>query len=280
MIAIVVQMPLERTGYQLCFEELCPGNPVLGSVSIVPWDSEIFGFPVAVYRIGAERLEATAREEFVERFRVWARQNRVSLCACTIPADESHSFSRCSLNEAGFHFVDFSLQAALNSLQKARLPKARAKLRAARPDDYKMIEAIATRSFRTGRYHADPLFPRELADKRYCQWMRNALAAQNPIDHVYVLGELGFVQGFFHITQEEDFSDLRLVAIAPELKGTVMGFEIYVSVLNLLRGRGIRRVMSVISATNTAVMNVHAMLGFSFSAPEMIFHWHAEGSQS
>src|ERR1035438_5313681 len=44
---------------------------------------------------------------------------------------------------------------------------------------------------------------------------------------------------------------------------------------------GFRQLLSprarvLISAANTAVMNVHAMLGFSFSAPEMIFHWHQD----
>jgi GNAT superfamily N-acetyltransferase len=270
-------MPLERTGYRLCFEEICPGNPALGSVSIVPWDSEIFGFPVAVYRIGAERLEATALKEFGERFRAWARQSRVSLCACTIPVDESHSFWKCSLGDAGFDIVDFSVQTTLNGLQKACLPKARSELRLARLDDRDAIEAIARQSFRNGRYHADPLFPQELADKRYCHWVRNALAAKDTIDRVYVMGKPGSVQGFFHLTEEQGVSDLRLAAVAPALRGTALGFELYVSVLHLLKGLGVRQVVSSISAANTGVMSVYAMLGFSFSAPEMIFHWHQDG---
>ncbi len=269
-------MPLARTGYQLCFDEILPGKPALGSASIVPWDTEIFGFPVAVYRVGAERLDAAAQKKFVERFCLWAKRNHISLCACAIPVNESHSSWKLYLSEAGFHVVDLSLQGTLNVLQDARLPEARSELRPARLDDRNAIEAIAEQSFRNGRYHADPLFPRELADKRYGHWVRNALAEEDAIDRVYVMGEPGDVQGFFHVTIEEGVSDLRLAATAPALRGTLLGFDLYVSVLHLLKGLGVRRVVSSISAGNTAVMNVLAELGFSFSAPEMIFHWHGE----
>jgi len=263
-------MPLERTGYRLSFEELCPGQPALGSVAVVPWDSDIFGFPVAVYRIGAERLDATAGKEFTEQFHRWARQSRVCLCACMVPADEPHYPWKSYLAEAGFHFVDFSMQATLNRLQSAHLPKGRSELRVALPDDREEVVAIAIEAFRHGRYHADPLFPRELADKRYGHWVRNAFAD----GHLFVMGGTGSVQGFLNVTQEEGACEIRLAAISPALRGTVLGFELYVSVLHLLKGMGGERVVSSISAVNTPVMNVHAMLGFSFSGPEMVFHWH------
>jgi RimJ/RimL family protein N-acetyltransferase len=267
-------MPLARTGYQLCFEEICPGNAVFGRASLVPWDSEIFGFPVAVYQAGAARLDAAEREKFMNGFAAWTGANRVSLCSCTVPANESDSLWKYYLGEAGFHFVDFSVRSTLKGLQNARLPEARTALREARTDDHEAIKAMALEAFHNGRYHADPLFPRELADKRYGRWVGNALSAETGIDRVYVMGQPGSVQGFFHVTVEEDISDLRLAAIAPALRGTLLGFDLYVSVLHLLKGLGIRRVVTSISAANTAVMNVYAMLGFSFSSPEMIFHWH------
>ena len=269
-------MPLARTGFELCFEEISPGEPALGSVAKVPWDAAIFGFPVALYRVGTERLNAAARNEFLKSFALWAAQNQISLCACTIPVNDSHSFWKCYLGEAGFHIVDFSVQATLNGLKTARLPDARTELRLARLDDRDAIEAVAAQSFRNGRYHADPLFPHELAEKRFVNWIRNALAEEGSVDRVYVMGEPGDVQGFYHVTVENEVSDLRLAAVTPALRGTLLGFELYVSVLHLLKGLGVRRVVTSISAANTAVMNVYAMLGFSFSAPEMIFHWHGE----
>lgn len=271
-----LQMPLQRTGYQLHFEEISPSNPSLGSVAIVPWDTEIFGFPVGIYRVGSDQLDDAARKQFVSYFQKWATQSKVCLCSTTIPVNESHSFWKHYLPEAGFEAEDLILQASLNSLQSTSLPNARSVLRLAQPNDRGTIEAMAAESFRNGRYHADPLFPRALADKRYRDWIRKALTAEDGGDRVYVMGEPGSITGFFHVTVEENISDLRLAAIAPELKGTLLGFDLYVSTLHCLKKLGVRRVVTSISATNTAVLNVYAMLGFSFSAPEMVFHWHGD----
>ena len=114
-------MALERTGFQLAFEELSPGNSALGFVSIVPWDTEIFGFPVGIYRVGAEELEASARKRFGARFLEWAQGGTVLASMWPIPANEAHALWKTYLGEADFRFVDFSIQATLNGLQTARL---------------------------------------------------------------------------------------------------------------------------------------------------------------
>ncbi len=269
-------MPLARTGYRLNFEDISPGKPELGSISMLPWDAAIFGFPVATYRVGTETLSPSARRKFVNRFQRWAAERRVSLCASTIPANPSQSLWKRNLEDAGFRFVDLSVQATLVGLQTASFPKPRTELRLACSDDYAKIEAISAQSFHHGRYHSDSLFPKELADKRYCEWVKNALSGENPIDRVFVMGSPGSVKGFFHVTVEDDVSDLRLAAVEPRLKGTLFGFDLYVSVLKSLRELGVRKVITSISATNTAVVNVYAKLGFAFSMPEMIFHWHGQ----
>jgi GNAT superfamily N-acetyltransferase len=267
-------MTLIRTGYEQQFEEIRPGDSALGRACVLPWDTDIFGFPVAVYQIGTDQLDAAQRIEFGDAFLAWARHNQVSLCACTIPAGSR--FWKSYLPELEFRFVDFLLRPFLNGLQTAPLPQARSVLRSAQRGDWEAIEAIAAQSFRHGRYHADPVFPPELADLRYRRWIRNALTGENAVDRVYVMGEPGSVQGFYHVTVEGDVSDLRLAALKPELRGTLLGFDLYVSMLQVLKSLGVRRVITSISAGNTAVMNVYSMLGFRLSEPEIVYHWHAE----
>src|SRR4051812_12087939 len=115
-------MSLARTGFVSQFEEICPGNSALGRASVLQWDTEIFGFPVGSYEIGAEQLDDDLEEEFSARFLSWSRNHGVRLCVCAIPA--SNSSWKLSLPKAGFSFVDFALRAALNGLQGARLPEA------------------------------------------------------------------------------------------------------------------------------------------------------------
>ena len=267
-------MPLTRTGFHLQYEELCPGNPVLGTVAVIPWDSDIFGFKVASYRLPPDAPPDDIHNMLGASLSGWATANAVVLCSCAVPATDR--YWRGCLPQAGFHLVNFSLQVSLNGLQIAKLPAARAELREATPADHESIKRIAAAGFQHGRYHADPRFPRELADRRYSQWMTNALSGDDPQDRVFVLGEIGRVQGFYHVTIERDVSDLRLASVAPEFKGTMLGFDLYASILHVLKQRGVRRVVASISAANTAVMNVFAALGFRFSQPEMIYHWHAE----
>jgi hypothetical protein len=97
-------MPLTRSGYELHFEDISGGQPLFGSAAVVPWDTEIFGFPVAYYRIGAASLDPSARSALQERFLAWAQRNKISVCACAIPA--ANSSWKLYLPEFSFRFVD------------------------------------------------------------------------------------------------------------------------------------------------------------------------------
>lgn len=267
-------MPLARSGYELHFEDISGGRPLLGGVAVVPWDTEIFGFPVAYYRIGAENLDPSARSALQERFLSWAQRNKISVCACAIPA--ANSSWKLYLPEIGFRFVDLSMEAALHGLGTATWPNLHP-LRLAEPADWSSVESLAARSFAHGRYHADPLFPRELADRRYAEWVRRALGGGDGADRVYVMGDPVAVQCFYHVTVAGENADIRLNAIAPELQGKGLGAELYGSVLQLLKEAGVRRVVTSISASNTAAVNIYSKLGFRFSKPELIYHWHTPG---
>ena len=267
-------MPLIRTGYEESFEQIWSDDPRLGRVSLLPWDSETFGFPVASFQVGAVELDPGSFREFSVRFSRWARENDVAVCSCKIPA--TNRFWKTYLPEAAFRFIDFELRASLTNLSKIRLPEARFELRVATAEDYEAIEAIAGNAFQHGRYHADPLFPTRLANLRYRDWVRRALKTNNGIDRLYVMGYPGAVQGFYHVTVEGAISDLRLAAVSPALQGTMLGLDLYVSMLHVLKGLGVRRAVTSISAANTSIVNVYSTLGFRFSDPEAVYHWHSE----
>jgi predicted N-acetyltransferase YhbS len=266
-------MPLVRTGYELHFEEIAPGRPQFGLAAIVPWDTDTFGFPVAVFQTTAQPLDPAMQQAFQTHFQSWMENHEALLCSWAAPAADSSW--RLSLSETGFQFVDFTVQVTLSGLSRAPLPEVRFELRQAEPADHAAIEAIAAQSFAHGRYHADPLFPKQLADRRYFQWIRRALSGTEPQDRVFALGPPGQVMGFYHVTLEGDVSDLRLAAVAPDWKATMVGVDLYTATLRVLQNLGIRRVVSTISCANTGVMTVYSMLGFRFSNPEVVYHWHA-----
>jgi hypothetical protein len=246
----------------------------MGKAAIISWDSEIFGFPVACYQIGLNEPSENARAEFHERLESWLLRNHVLLCMCAVPANRTRWKS--FVTSLGFSFVDFNLQPTLNGLQRLKLLELRTAVRHAELEDRTAIANLAGHAFHHGRYHVDSQFPRRLADLRYRQWITNALASDRPSDRVYVMGGPGKVEGFFHVVTEGTGADLRLAAVAPELQRTMAGVDLYVAVLHALKGLGIRRATSIVSTANTGVMNIHSVLGFSFSNPEVIYHWHSE----
>lgn len=268
-------MALVRAGYELQFEAISPEHPAFGSAAQVPWDTEIFGFRVARYQPGSVRADQLMTA-LLESLRSWLNTDEILLCSCAVPG--SDTFWRRWLPQAEFRFVDCTLQVSLGPLSRVRLPRTRLELRPAQPEDHAAIEAIAAQSFTHGRYHADPFFPKELANRRYRQWIQTALSGEKAEDRVFVLGKPGQVLGFYHVTLEGEASDLRLAAVAPDLKKTGVGIDLYAGILGKLQKLGIRRVFSTISSSNTSVMNIYSMLGFRFSHPEVIYHWHSPDS--
>jgi len=260
-----------RKGYQLDYEELSP-NLAMGSVAVIPWDSAIFGFPVASFRPGPGDLSYDQVDTLRCKFAAWMQEKNIAVCSSTLAPTQS--CWRQVLPQVGFEFVDLSLQVAL-TLSSAKLPPVRSPVRLVLPEDHAAVEAIAAGSFSHGRYHADPRFPRHLANRRYLQWVRNVLGNPSEADRMYVLELGGRVGGFHHVVIEGENSDMRLAAVADDFKGTMLGADLYTATLHELRRQNIRRAVSSLSAANHGVINLFSMLGFRFSNPEIIYHWHA-----
>ena len=179
------------------------------------------------------------------------------------------------LLQTGFVYVDFALLTTLLKLEPAPLPKTGFTLRQAEPADHEAVYQICANAFHFGRYHTDPHFPRELANRRYLQWIRRALSGADPGDVVFVLGRPGKVIGFMHVALHESNADLRLGAVAP---GSSLGFWLYTETLRAVHALGARSVSTGISAANVRVMQIYSALGFRFSRPEVILHWHSPDS--
>ena len=244
-----------------------------GRVAVLPWDTEIFGFPVGQYVIGDLRAVTTAQQECRRLLAGWAQCNSVELVSCCVPGDDPLGLG--ILSRLGFTMMDFRLRVTLPRLQSVHLPPCRLTIRPAEPADLAPIERIAGAAFSSGRYHNDAWFPRQLANRRYRMWIHHALSSPGPSTRIYVAGPTGRVSGFFHVEVRGDEGDLRLGAVDVSLESGIAGFSLYAGTVGALKSEGVRRVTALVSAANTAVMNLYAALGFRFSQPEAVCHWHA-----
>lgn len=255
------------------YAPLATEAPGWGTVALLPWDAEVFGFPVGDFRPGSAEEIGARWPALCDRLARWATDLQVEIVGCRIPAADA---VRSGLLEAGgFRFVEASLQATLSPLSPERLPETRVSVRAAVAEDRSRLLAIAESAFDSGRYHADARLPRALADARYRFWLENALARPGPGTRVFVLGEPGRPAGFFHVEVEAGAADLRLAAVDPAGNAGIAGFALYAGVLRLLAAEGVRRASARLTATNTAVINLYAALGCRFAEPEIVRHWHS-----
>jgi hypothetical protein len=254
------------------FRPLDAGAPGWGKVAVLPWDTETFGFPVAAWQPGDPGAVAAGVEAFRRRLQAWACVEQVELVSCTVVADDRAW--RALLPELGFSCVEQTVRIMLR-VQTFTAPPPETPVRLAATDEASHIEEIAGDAFRHGRYHADPRFPRELADRRYRNWVRSACRSTDPLDRVYVLGQPGTVKGFFQLRLNKDRAEVGIIAVAKALQGSPAGPELVIGTQLALKAAGIRWITSKVSAANVGLINIVAHLGYRFRQPEAAFHWHA-----
>ncbi len=263
--------------FHLEFTHLSPDNIAWGEVALIPWDAAIFGFPVGTLKGADWSIVANQAERFMADLAAWAAAHNVEVVSCEIAASNTHAMALLPL--LGFQFVDCKIEAQHRRLQRQDLPATRFPIRLAQPADVLIIQDIAERVFEFGRYITDYRFPQALANRRYRQWITNALAA--PADNqVYVAGEPGDVIAFHHVVVNGETADLRLSAVDAERQAIGVGFYLYNGSLQILKDQGVRAAYASVSPANVAVMNIYASLGFQFSQPTLVYHWHRPNSTS
>ncbi|HZJ16332.1 MAG TPA: hypothetical protein VFD27_14855 [Chthoniobacteraceae bacterium] len=255
-------------------EPLCANGVRLGAIAMTPWDTEIFGFPVAQMTIESDLDVVAAAPEFAATLKAFADARDIALVATRIPVSKPAVVA--TLCGIGFQVVDHAIEARLPRLQRCKLPTSRGDLRAATAKDLAEIERIAASAFQFGRYHTDGKFPRALADWRYQWWVRRAFETQSETNILFVLEMNTRVTGFFHVSVKDTLAELQLGAIDIAKEHGLLGHRLYTATITELQTRGLREVTAQSSATNTGVLNLYAELGFRFAHPEVILHWHAK----
>jgi RimJ/RimL family protein N-acetyltransferase len=243
---------------------------------VVPWDTQIFGVPVA--QIAELRvLEPVQAAHDYERFEDWCRRQRIALCACRLPAER---LADCMfLEDRGFRFVELNYLPRLTGLQSLHTRDGGVEVAVADDGDRAPLADIAARTFRHGRYHQDPRIDPALGDRRYRAWMENAFT--NPSQQVLKCLLDGRIVGFFVVENPEPKHCFwSLNGLAPGLQGQGLGGRVWRSVLHWHRSQGAHTVSTSISSHNVPALNLYVSLGFRFPAPSVTLQWCPSGRLS
>jgi ribosomal protein S18 acetylase RimI-like enzyme len=239
------------------------------SAALVPWDTEIFGFPVAQIRELEITNQLSAVKEY-QKFQEWLDINRVQVASCRLP----HNRLRESmfLEIQGFRFVEMVLHPQIEGIQYLNIPKDSLMITPVLESDLPVVQDIAERAFGYERYHVDPRLDPDLGNKRYGRWVKNSL--HHPSQRLLKIMEGPHIVALFIVESKDDQSAYwHLTAISPQWQGQGYGQRVWYAMLRHHQESGQDAVMTTISARNISVLNLYAKLNFRFLSPDMTFHW-------
>ncbi len=242
---------------------------LLLDATIVPWDTEVFQFPVAQI----DSIHISDPKQSVLQFKdfeSWRNLQSCDLVSCRLSEDQL--VESMFLEEKGFRFIEMVLHPKVENLHRFTLEEQGLTIRPAEESDLLAINKIAMSAFRYERFYVDPRLDSHCSDLRYKRWVSNVLG--HPKQQLLKILDKDLLIGFFIIEIQENGSAYwHLTAISPLFHGKGYGYRTWLAMIQYHRLHGHMAINTTISARNVPVLNLYSKLHFHFSPPEMSFHW-------
>lgn len=254
----------EKNSFDLTTDSLCI------RANAVPWDTDIFGFPVAAISAIEVKERVGAQVPF-NSFKGWVREHAFEIVSCRLQHQEIEA--SMFLERNGFRFVEMVLHPVVASLQNYPVTDTGLLVEEVCEKELPAVVSMAERSFGFERYHIDPRLDPKLADIRYGRWVRNSFLDSKQVLLKIMSAERETV-GFFVVENKEDGTTYwHLTAVNPDCQGRKLGHRIWMTMIGYHMAAGREGIRTTIAARNTPVLNLYSKLDFRFAPPEMTFHW-------
>jgi len=238
----------------------------------IPWDTELFGF--TFYELKSSEISA---DILAQNLPAWlaeiSRQDKCLVVASLPPADIERAKI---IARNAFYPVE--------TLVEIHLPLARFKpliekrfdylrMFPAEINDLPALAAIAKSSFGTDRFHLDGNIPKEKADLRYANWIKNGFKSG---DRIFILkDERAHCAAGFVLAREikPGVYDMSLAALDENYHNTGAGLILYQAMLVASKERGCKLAVAWISINNLNSLKAAERLGFTAQQAINKFHW-------
>ena len=237
--------------------------------TIIPWDTEVFSFPVA----SIERIHVADPVEAIRdyaKFEIWRDAHLCELVSCRLPHDRLRE--SMLLEHFGFRFIEMVLHPVLEGLGKISISEQGLSVVSAEESDLDDILDIAESAFTNERFHADPRLDTSCSHQRYGRWVRSTLG--HPRQQLLKIVDGDVLVAFFVVEVESNGSAYwHLTAVSPQHQGKGYGRRTWLAMIKYHSEAGHSSVRTTISTRNIRVLNLYSRLNFQFLPPEMTFHW-------
>jgi GNAT superfamily N-acetyltransferase len=210
-----------------------------------PWDQRAFGFDT----FEVKQLS----EDILQQLKTVPGHYTVKMSPLA-PKDLLHKY--------GFYYCDSLLEPYCT--REHFLFHHRDHIAISRHEPLEELLKICNGAFVHGRFHRDFHIDKHLADARYNNWLRDLYEAGN----CFALLERDVLAGFLAF----DKSKMVLHAVSEEYRGKGLAKYFWSVACDELFRTGYNELSSSVSATNVAVVNLYATLGFRFRNPCDVYH--------
>jgi len=247
----------------------------------IPWETRNLG--VQSFAVCEEFLENP--EEDVLRRALQEKDNQLRGIFVQARLGKKHLPSARCLERSGFYFVESTLVPSCLLVKNQRLSDFACDSRPFVPQRFlleelrlslldkvdptgcRRVREIAAESFSDDRFHRDPQCGKEVADRRFVFWVDDLLADDAVVFNVLLYREEAI--GFMARRGE----NLVLAGFSAKHVKSGLGDYLWLAVLEDMLQRGFVRVRTLISSSNTAVLNLYARMGFKFEESAATFHY-------
>lgn len=231
------------------------------AVRLTPWDERALGYPTAEIT-ALQAGDAAIAMNLLQQAQAWAGARGVRYLFGRVDAN-GHQL-RGALLQAGFQFVETSL--AISRSDIGNLPAVprgmQPVLRPALAEDIPLLRRIAHDDFNHGRFLEDPAIDAAHARLRTANWIEDLVNA----GLAYAAESRGHVIGFHAERIHPDGQQAELLLTGAAAPYAMLAMPLWVTALESLAARDIRRCTTLVSAANTGILNLYARLGFQFNS--------------
>ena len=225
--------------------------------SLLEWDSDHFGFPVA--------LTPPVEPGVIK----WCLEQKVRCAYCLIKAQDQKHIEWAE--SQGFVLADVRVTLDY-PLKTAAASHSQPSVRTGAADDKPALVKLSPSLFHQSRFFTDVRFPAERAQRLYEIWMERSFDLSDK-NTILVTGERGHATGLITCAIDgKNQGTIGLYAVLPKQEGKGLGQSLLGAAVEWFRARGAQSLSVVTQGRAVSAQRAYQKSGFRTSDVSLWFH--------